>query len=161
MNKGGDFQLSDSIILKIESEADKYPFRRAAVKSALRYAQTEHGWISKDIIGAVGRILNLEPIEVFEVATFYDMFYTSPVGRHPIRVCTNVSCLLRGSTGIVNRLRKDLAVDFGETSSDGRFTLLEAECLGACSGAPMMIVDHDYHEDLQPDQLGSILDSYQ
>jgi NADH-quinone oxidoreductase subunit E len=73
LNKGGDFQLSDSIILKIESEADKYPFRRAAVKSALRYAQTEHGWISKDIIGAVGRILNLEPIEVFEVATFYDM----------------------------------------------------------------------------------------
>ncbi len=89
------------------------------------------------------------------------MFYTSPVGRHPIRVCTNVSCLLRGSTGIVNRLREDLAVDFGETSSDGRFTLLEAECLGACSGAPMMIIDDDYHEDLQPDQLDNILESYQ
>jgi NADH-quinone oxidoreductase subunit E len=161
LNKGGDFQLPDSIILKIESEADKYPIRKAAVKSALRYAQTEHGWISKDIIGAVAIILNLEPIEVFEVATFYDMFYTSPIGRHPIRVCTNVSCLLRGSTGIVNRLREDLAVDVGETSSDGRFTLLEAECLGACSGAPMMIVDDDYHEDLQPDQLDSILDSYQ
>ena len=161
MNKDGEFQLSDSVILKIESEADKYPSRKAAVKSALRYAQAEHGWISKDIVRAVARILDLEPIEVFEVATFYDMFYTSPVGRHPIRVCTNVSCLLRGSTGIVNRLREDLAVDFGETSSDGRFTLLEAECLGACSGAPMMIIDDDYHEDLQPDLLDSILESYQ
>ena len=105
--------------------------------------------------------MNLEPIEVFEVATFYIMFYTSPVGRHPIRVCTNISCLLRGSTGIVDRLREDLAVEFGETSFDGRFTLLEAECLGACSGAPMMIIDDDYHENLQPDQLGSILEPYQ
>ena len=161
MNKDGEFQLSDSIILRIESEADKYPIRKAAVKSALRYAQAEHGWISKDIVGAVAGILDLEPIEVFEVATFYDMFYTSPVGRHPIRVCTNVSCLLRGSTGIVDRLREDLAVEFGETSFDGRFTLLEAECLGACSGAPMMLIDDDYHQDLEPDQLGSILKPYQ
>ena len=130
MNEDSEFRLSDSVILKIESEADKYPVRKAAVKSALRYAQAEHGWISQDIVAVLARLLNLEPIEVFEVATFYDMFYTSPVGRHPIRVCTNISCLLRGSTGITNRLREDLAIDFGETSSDGRFTLLEAECLG-------------------------------
>lgn len=161
MSGEGEFQLSDSVILKVESEADKYPIRRAAVKSALRYAQAEHGWISEDIVRAVAGILDLEPIEVSEIATFYDMFYTSPVGRHPIRVCTNVSCLLRGSAGIVNRLREDLAVDFGETSADGRFTLLEAECLGACGGAPMMVVDDDYHEDLQPDQLHSILEPYQ
>ena len=161
MNEDSEFRLSDSVILKIESEADKYPARKAAVKSALRYAQAEHGWISKDIVAALARLLDLEPIEVFEVATFYDMFYTSPVGRHPIRVCTNVSCLLRGSTGIANRLREDLAIDFGETSSDGRFTLLEAECLGACGGAPMMIIGDDYHEDLRLENLGSILESYQ
>ncbi|HJP10951.1 MAG TPA: NAD(P)H-dependent oxidoreductase subunit E, partial [Arenicellales bacterium] len=87
------YKLSDSVREKIEREATKYPSRRAAVKSALRYAQQEFGWVSEDVIKAVAEVLGLQPIQVLEVATFYDMFYTTPVGRHQIRVCTNVSCM--------------------------------------------------------------------
>ena len=100
--------LSTSLIEKVEKEATKYPTRRAAVKSALRYAQAEHGWITEDVVKAVASLLALRPIEVFEVATFYDMFYTQPVGKYPIRVCTNVSCLLRGSGKIINALCEQL-----------------------------------------------------
>lgn len=152
--------LSSDILHKIESEIQKYPSPRAAVKSALRYAQEEAGWITEDIINGVAQILEMKPIEVYEVASFYDMFYTKPVGRHPIRVCTNVSCLLRGSKKIMSSLCKHLDVGVGETTSDDRFTLLEAECLGACGGAPMMIVDNDYHENLTPENIALILELY-
>ena len=152
--------LSESVIQKIEAEAGKYPTRRAAVKSALRYAQAEHGWINEDVVAAVAAVLNLERIEVFEVATFYDMFYTSPVGRFPVRVCTNVSCLLRGADNIMDSLCERLEVKAGGTTADGRFTVFPAECLGACGGAPMMAVGDDYHEDLTPEGLDAILEHY-
>jgi len=98
---------------------------------------------------------------VFEVATFYDMFYTRPVGRHQIRVCTNVSCMLRGSTQIMQQLRQELAVENGQTTEDQRFTLSEAECLGACGGAPMMMIDNDYHENLNLETLDKVLEKYE
>ncbi|MDP6398446.1 MAG: NADH-quinone oxidoreductase subunit NuoE [Arenicellales bacterium] len=152
--------LSESVLQKIEAEAGKYPTRRAAVKSALRYAQAEHGWINEDVVSAVAEVLNLERIEVFEVATFYDMFYTRPVGRFPVRVCTNVSCLLRGADGIMDSLCERLDVEAGETTADGRFTVFPAECLGACGGAPMMSVADDYHENLSAEDLDAILERY-
>lgn len=152
--------LPETIIRKIEAETGKYPTRRAAVKSALRYAQAEFGWISEDVVKAVAEVLGLERIEVFEVATFYDMFYTRPVGRFPVRVCTNVSCLLRGADGIMESLCQNLGVEAGETTADGRFTVFAAECLGACGGAPMMAVGDDYHEDLKADELDKILERY-
>jgi len=152
--------LSESVLQKIEAEARKYPIRRAAVKSALRYAQAEHGWINEDVVNAVAEVLNLERIEVFEVATFYDMFYTRPVGRFPVRVCTNVSCLLRGADEIMDALCDRLGVKAGESTTDGRFTVFPAECLGACGGAPMMSVGDDYHEDLKPENLDVILERY-
>tara|TARA_Y100001934_G_scaffold71103_1_gene88373 strand:+ start:2708 stop:3190 length:483 start_codon:yes stop_codon:yes gene_type:complete len=153
--------LPEVIIQKIEAEAGKYPTRRAAVKSALRYAQAEFGWISEDVVKAVAEVLDLERIEVFEVASFYDMFYTRPVGRFPVRVCTNVSCLLRGADDIMNSLCQRLGVEAGETTADGRFTVFPAECLGACGGAPMMAVGDDYHEDLEAGGLDEILERYQ
>ena len=152
--------LPEVIIQKIEAEAGKYPTRRAAVKSALRYAQAEFGWISEDVVKAVAEVLDLERIEVFEIATFYDMFYTRPVGRFPVRVCTNVSCLLRGADDIMNSLCQRLGVEAGETTADGRFTVFSAECLGACGGAPMMAVGDDYHEDLEAGGLAEILERY-
>ncbi len=152
--------LPEAIIQKIEVEAGKYPTRRAAVKSALRYAQAEFGWISEDVVKSVAEVLDLERIEVFEVATFYDMFYTRPVGRFPVRVCTNVSCLLRGADDIMNSLCQRLGVEAGETTADGRFTVFPAECLGACGGAPMMAVGDDYHEDLEAGGLDEILERY-
>ena len=153
-----EYYLSESLKDKIDKEAAKYPSRRAAVKSALRYCQEESGWISKDIVNAVAEFLGLESIEVYEVATFYDMFYTEPVGRHQIRVCTNVSCMLRGSEIIVNYLQDKLGIKFGETSSDGRITLFEAECLGACGAAPMMICGNEYVENLTTEKLDTFLD---
>ena len=152
--------LPEVIIQKIEAEAGKYPTRRAAVKSALRYAQAEFGWISEDVVKAVAEVLDLERIEVFEIATFYDMFYTRPVGRFPVRVCTNVSCLLRGADDIMNSLCQRRGGEAGETTADGRFTVFPAECLGACGGAPMMAVGDDYHEDLEAGGLDEILERY-
>ena len=150
--------LSQAVIDKVDKEAAKYPSRRAAVKSALRYCQEETGWVSNGVVTAVAEYLGLEPIEVFEVATFYDMFYTEPGGRHRIRVCTNVSCMLRGAETIVSHLREQLGIKVGETSPDGRITLLEAECLGACGGAPMLICGNQYFENLTTDKLDSLLD---
>ena len=150
--------LSQAVIDKVDKEAAKYPSRRAAVKSALRYCQEETGWVSNGVVTAVAEYLGLEPIEVFEVATFYDMFYTEPGGRHRIRVCTNVSCMLRGAETIVSHLREQLGIKVGETSPDGRITLLEAECLGACGGAPMLVCGNQYFENLTTDKLDSLLD---
>ena len=143
---------------KVDKEAAKYPSRRAAVKSALRYCQEEVGWVSNGVVTAIATHLGLEPIEVYEVATFYDMFYTEPGGRHRIRVCTNVSCMLRGAETIVSHLREQLGINVGETSPDGRITLLEAECLGACGDAPMLVCGNQYFENLTTDKLDSLLD---
>ena len=152
------YRLSQAVMDKVDKEAAKYPSRRAAVKSALRYCQEETGWVSNGVVTAVATHLGLEPIEVYEVATFYDMFYTEPGGRHRIRVCTNVSCMLRGAETIVDHLKDKLGIKVGETSPDGRITLLEAECLGACGGAPMLVCGNQYFENLTADKLDSLLD---
>ena len=151
------YRLSQVVMDKVDKEAAKYPSRRAAVKSALRYCQEETGWVSNEVVRAVATHLGLEPIEVYEVATFYDMFYTEPGGRHRIRVCTNVSCMLRGAETIVSHLKEKLGIKVGETSPDGRITLLEAECLGACGGAPMLVCGNQYFENLTTDKLDSLL----
>ena len=152
------YRMPQEVIDKVDKEAAKYPSRRAAVKSALRYCQEETGWVSNEVVTAVATYLGLEPIEVYEVATFYDMFYTEPGGRHRIRVCTNVSCMLRGAETIVSHLKEKLGIKVGETSPDGRITLLEAECLGACGGAPMLVCGNQYFENLTTDKLDSLLD---
>ena len=152
------YHLPQDVMDKVDKEAAKYPSRRAAVKSALRYCQEEVGWVSSGVVTAVATHSGLEPIEVYEVATFYDMFYTEPGGRHRIRVCTNVSCMLRGAETIVSHLKDKLGIKVGETSPDGRITLLEAECLGACGGAPMLVCGNQYFENLTTDKLDSLLD---
>lgn len=149
--------LSEKIVEKIRKEVEKYPLPKAAVKSALRYAQEERGWVDEQVILDVAKILDLERIEVQEVATFYDLFYTHPVGRYPLRVCTNVSCMLCGSDDVVAYLGEKLGIAPGETTPDGRFTLIEAECLGACGGAPMMMIGNHFHENLDPGRIDSIL----
>tara|TARA_B100000029_G_scaffold490315_1_gene549218 strand:- start:3495 stop:3989 length:495 start_codon:yes stop_codon:yes gene_type:complete len=152
-----EFHLCQEIKNKIDKEAGKYPVRQAAVKSALRYCQEKHGWISEAVVRAIADYLNLRAIEVYEVATFYDMFYTQPTGRHCLRVCTNVSCMLRGAEDIVNHIRSTLNVECGGTSSDGRITLFESECLGACGGAPMMICGDQYVENITADKVDALL----
>jgi NADH-quinone oxidoreductase subunit E len=110
-------------------------------------------------MNAVANYLALPSIQVYEVATFYSMFETKPVGRHNVSVCTNISCMLRGSDKIVSHLEEKLGVKLGESTKDGRFYLkIEEECLAACCGAPMMMVDHVYHENLTPMKVDEILE---
>lgn len=149
--------LSEAVVEKINKEAAKYPTRQAVVKSALRYAQQERGFVDDAVVRDVADLLGMQPIQVMEVATFYDLFYTQPVGRHQLRVCTNISCMLRGSDEVVAHLRERLGIDPGETTRDGRFTLFEVECLGACGGAPMMMVGDRYFENLTPEGIDGIL----
>jgi len=134
--------------------------QRSAIIAGLRAAQHEnHGYLTRDLMDAVADYLSVPPIQVYEVATFYSMFETREVGRHCVSVCTNVSCMLRGAEELVDHIEKKLGIRIGESTSDGRiFLKREEECLAACCGAPMMMVDHEYFEDLTPERVDAILD---
>jgi NADH-quinone oxidoreductase subunit E len=157
-----DQALSAHVREEIDRWTAKFPAerKRSAVISALHAAQHENqGFLSPAIMDAVAAYLGLPPIQVYEVATFYSMFETRPVGRHHISVCTNISCLLRGSDQVVAQVEKKLGIKTGESTPDGRIYLkCEEECLAACTGAPMMMVDHVYHEHLTPEKVERILD---
>lgn len=153
--------LSQASRAEIDRWIAKYPpdRKQAAVMAALRIAQDQNGgWLSTDLIEAVAEYLEMPPIAAHEVATFYTMYDLKPVGRHKVCVCTNISCQLNGSSRIMDHLRKKLGVNAGETTPGGKFTLKEVECLGACTGAPMMMVDKTYHENLTPAKVDEILD---
>jgi NADH-quinone oxidoreductase subunit E len=130
------------------------------VISALHAAQHENnGFLTTDLMDAVAAYLGLASIHVYEVATFYSMFETKPVGRHHLSVCTNISCMLRGSQEVVEHVERKLWIKTGESTPDGRIYLKrEEECLAACTGAPMMMVDHVFHENLTPESIDKILD---
>ncbi len=134
--------------------------QRSAVLSALRAAQEQnHGHLTTPLMDAVAAYLQLPPIQVYEVASFYSMFETRPCGRHHVSICTNVSCMLRGAEELVAHVERRLGIRLGESTADGRiFLKQEEECLAACTGAPMMMVDHVYHENLTADQVDRILD---
>ena len=153
--------LSETSRIKIDSEIAKYPqgHARAAVMAALTIGQQELGWVSPDLMEHIAEILDIEPIKVAEVATFYTMYDLEPTGRHKISVCTNITCTLQGCTKIVNHLFKKLGIGFGETTEDGRYTLVQVECLAACAGAPAAMIDADYHENLTPEKMDLILES--
>ncbi|MCS4504674.1 NADH-quinone oxidoreductase subunit E [wastewater metagenome] len=143
----------------------KYPDddkgRRSAVIPALHIAQEGNGgWLSRELIDAVAEYLGLPTTKVYEVATFYSMFDTSPVGRHKVNVCTNVSCMLRGGEELLAHIEERLGITVGETTADGRVTLKhEDECLAGCTGAPMMLVDEVYHTNLTPEKVDEILEN--
>lgn len=141
----------------------KYPVeqRQSAVMSTLRIVQEAHGHLTQELMDAVADYLHMAPIAVYEVASFYTMYEHKPIGKHLINVCTNISCLLRDSKGVVDYLQKKLNVQLGETTIDGRFTLRSVECLGACVNAPMMQVDKDYHENLTTESIDKVLEQYQ
>jgi NADH-quinone oxidoreductase subunit E len=155
--------LSEHVREEIDRWVAKFPEgrQRSAVIAALHAAQHENnGYLTPEIMDAVAAYLGLVPIQVYEVATFYSMFETKPVGRHSISVCTNISCMLRGADEIVEHIERKLGIKTGESTPDGRFYLKrEEECLAACCGAPMMMVDHVYHENLTPESVDQVLDA--
>lgn len=151
--------LTKESLEKIDREIAKYPpeHKQSAVMAALHIAQDEHGWLSVTLMDHIAEMLGMRPIQVYEVASFYTMYDLEPVGRHKISVCTNISCLLRGSDDIVAHLKNRLGIGFNETTPDGRFTLKEVECLAACGGAPMFQIGKSYYENLTPDRIDEIL----
>lgn len=147
----------------INNWISKYPVdqKQSAVMSTLRIVQEEHGHLTPELMNAVADYLEMPPIAVYEVASFYTMYEHQPVGKHSINVCTNVSCQLRGSSKVVDHLQNKLGIKLGETTDDGRFTLRSVECLGACVNAPMMQVDKNYHENLTTESIDKVLEQYQ
>jgi len=154
--------LSQHVREEIDRWVAKFPpgRQRSAVLAALHAAQHEnHGYLTTEVMDAVAAYLKLPPIQVYEVATFYSMYETKPCGRHHVSICTNISCMLCGAEDIVRHVEKKLGIRTGESTPDGRFYLkLEQECLAACVNAPMMMVDHVYHENLTPGKVDEILD---
>ncbi|MEO0617331.1 MAG: NAD(P)H-dependent oxidoreductase subunit E [Pseudomonadota bacterium] len=158
-----DTELSQHVLEEIDRWRQRFPEdqSRSAIIGALHAAQHEnHGYVTQSQMDAIAGVLGLEPIQVYEVASFYSMFETQPVGRHNVAICTNVSCMLRGAEDLVARAEKHLGCKLGESTEDGRIYLKkEEECLAACCGAPMMMVDHVYHENLTPEAMLALLDA--
>lgn len=154
--------LSDHVKKEIDHWISKYPIehKQSALLGALREVQHENqGFLTVELMDAVAEYLELSKIAVYEVASFYSMLETEPVGRHCVSVCTNISCMLCGSDKIVSYIEGKLGIKTGESTEDGRiFLKREEECLAACCGAPMMQVDHVYHENLTPEKIDEILD---
>jgi NADH-quinone oxidoreductase subunit E len=155
--------LSEHTREEIDRWRAKYPpeRRRSAVTAALRAAQHQNrGYLNEALMDAVAAYMDLPPIYVYEAASFYSMFELKPVGRHRVSVCTNISCMLCGAESIVDHIESKLGITTGESTPDGRIYLkAEEECLAACCGAPMMMVDHVYHENLTPAKVDEILDA--
>ncbi len=127
---------------------------------ALYAAQREHGWMSPEAMKSVARALDLPPATVKGFATFYDMFRKKPVGKHVIQLCTNVTCILSGSEDLLSMLSDKFGIAPNETTTDGRFSLVAMECIGACGTAPAMIVNTDFYENLTKESIFSILENY-
>jgi NADH-quinone oxidoreductase subunit E len=153
--------LSPESLTLIDKEIAKYPAeqRQSAVMSALRIAQVEKGWLSNEVMDFVAHYLDMQPIAVYEVATFYNMYNTQPVGKHKICVCTNLPCKLMGSDAIAEKLKQKLGIDFGETTEDKQFTLVEGECMGACGDAPLCTVNNHHMESfLDEEKVDALLE---
>lgn len=157
-----EFAFSEENEAKAREIIARYPpYRQAsAVLPLLDLAQRQHdGWLPRAAMDHVAAMLAMAPIRVYEVATFYTMYNLAPVGRHLLQVCTTTPCWLRGSDEIVETCRRKLGIGFGETTADGKFTLLEVECLGACVNAPMMQVGDDYYEDLDAARTEALIEA--
>ena len=155
--------LSEHTRHEIDEWIGRFPTgkHRSAVLSALRFTQEQNnGFLTPELMDGVAEYLRLPPVQLYEVATFYSMFETHPCGRHHVSICTNISCMLNGAEDLVAHCEKKLGIKLGESTSDGRiFLKKEEECLAACTGAPMMMVDHVFHEHLTPASIDAVLDN--
>ena len=154
--------LNEDTRANIDHWVSKFPAenKRSALIQALIAAQHQNGgWVSKDMIEAVADYLDLPPVWAFEVASFYSMLDQKPVGRNKVNICTNISCWLNGAEDMVSHVENKLGIKLGETTADDRITLIvEEECIAACCGAPAMVVNGHYHENLDTDKIDKILD---
>lgn len=151
-------QLSQKFYDAMKKLEPRYPTKVALLLPALHAAQDEYGWLPKEVLAEIGEYIGIHPAQVREVASFYTMYNLNPVGKYHIKVCTNVSCCLRGADELVEHLEKKLGIKCGETTPDRKFTLMEEECLGACGTAPAMMLNDDYHENLTQQGVDQLID---
>lgn len=152
--------LSESEIHAIDHEVSLVPYKKAAVIEALKVVQQHHGWVSDEQLEEVAAYLEMSPAEVDSVATFYNLIFRRPVGRHVILLCDSISCYVMGYKKLYEALQEHLQIRFGETTTDGRFTLLPNACLGCCDHAPALMVGEDLYRDVQVQDLETILAKY-
>jgi len=145
---------------EIEAEMSHYPDPRAASIEALKIVQHHRGWVSDDSVRAIAEVLGITAADVDGVATFYNMIYRRPVGRHVVKVCDSIACHLTGYDELRDALIAELGIGYGQTSTDGRFTLLPICCLGACDRGPCLMIDDDLHGPVEPTGLTRLLESY-
>ncbi len=159
--EAGGFAFTEDNAKRAAAAVAHYPEGRqaSAVLALLDLAQRQNdGWLSPEAIAYVANYLEMAPIRVHEVASFYSMYYTKPIGKHLVQVCRTTPCWLRGAAGLTDTCRDKLGIGLGETTEDGQFTLVEVECLGACANAPMVQIGDDYYEDLSRERLSALLD---
>ena len=161
-DNNGSAMLTEETLKTIDHWAAKFPAdkKRSALIQALMAAQEQNGgWISRELTEAVAAYLDLPPVWAHEIVSFYSMFFDQPVGRHKVNLCTNISCWLNGAEDLLAHAENKLGLKLGETTEDGRISLVrEEECLAGCCGAPMMVVDGHYHENLNIEKMVAILD---
>ena len=153
--------LSQDALKQIDREIAKYPAdqKQSAVMAALAIAQMEQGWLSRETMEEVARYLGMPPVAVYEVASFYNMYDLAPVGKYKITVCTNLPCALSGGVHAADYLKEKLGIGFNETTPDGKFTLKEGECMGACGDAPVMLVNNvRMCSFMQPERIDALLE---
>jgi len=148
--------LSDDEIREIEDEAAHLPDRKSAAIDAMMIVQRHRGWVSDESLGAIGRLLGMSVENLDSIATFYNLIYRKPVGRHVVMVCDSVSCYVMGADGLRKAVEEHLGIGLGETTEDDRFTLLPIVCLGACDRAPTMMIDDELIGDVTADSLGAV-----
>lgn len=152
--------LSKEEIQKIDKEIKKVPYKKAAAIEALKIVQHHRGWISDESLHAIAGYIDMSAEELDSVATFYNLIFRMPVGRHVILLCDSVSCYVMGYEKIYDHLKEHLYIKFGETTPDGRFTLLPNVCLGTCDHAPALMIDDNLYRDLTIEKLDEILEEY-
>ena len=152
--------LTDAERQEIERELTRYPDKQAGCVEALKIVQQHRGWVSDESLKSLAALLGMSPDELDGIATFYNLIFRRPVGRHVILLCDSISCWIMGYERLREHLRRRLGIALGETTPDDRFTLLPNVCLGTCDHAPAMMIDHDLHQDVTPERLDHILDQY-
>jgi NADH-quinone oxidoreductase subunit E len=153
--------LSEKFYDRMKKLEPRYPTKVALLLPALHAAQDECGWLPPEIMEEISNYIGIHPAQVREVASFYTMYNLKPVGKYHLKICTNVACALRGAEGLVEHCEKRWDIKVGETTPDRKFTLMEEECLGACGTAPAMMLNNDYHENLNVKKLDQLLEGLQ
>lgn len=153
-----EIKFSEEELKQVDYHVAKYPEKKAAVMPVLWMAQKKWGWLSKEVMEYVAELLELTYAHVYGVATFYTMYFKKPMGKYHVQVCTNVSCQLLKGDEIYDHVKERLGIGHNEATEDGIFSLEEVECMGACGGAPMIIVNEDFYENVNIDQVDKILD---